>query len=594
MSNKELLFYDVECFQYDSLVVFKTRDNQEVAHFWSLLPEDEYVNDWPNGFESVFEVIRGKTLVGFNNYNYDDIMLFMMLRGADQFYLKRLNDSIISGMDESFNRKCAHQEFKSLGCDSLDCMQQIDVSMPSLKKIEGNMGRSIIESDVPFDIDRPLTEEEKETVLAYCRYDIESTIAIYNIREEMYFQTKEQLIEMLRKDSARYWNTTTISANILMDRPARKWAHHEIPQELWRNVEGIPGDVWDMWENASYMNRDEKKPSITVRAFDCDITFGFGGLHGANIHLHEFSDVKLLDVASMYPSIIIKLNALGPGVEKYRSMRDERVSIKKTNPTKAQALKLILNSVYGNLKNKHSILYNPMAAVSVCIYGQVCLFDLCKSLAEAGYTIVNINTDGVAFVDMRGAGDEYMEIQSQWEEKYDLTLELDEFDYWIQKDVNNYVARHGEQIKTKGGECNKYQFENLFSNNDARIVQIALVEKLIFDTDPLKTITEHLDEPKLFQYVLKAGNTYKGVSDEKGNWQNKVNRVFAAKKDCGKEVTRLYKVRQDGGRVNFADAPETMYVFNGDLADLYGFSDIVDISHYYSLVMKKLEGWEHV
>ena len=46
--------------------------------------------------------------------------------------------------------------------NSLDCFQQIDVSRPSLKKIEGNMGRMILESSVPFTINRPLTHEEYE------------------------------------------------------------------------------------------------------------------------------------------------------------------------------------------------------------------------------------------------------------------------------------------------------------------------------------------------------------------------------------------------------------------------------------------------
>jgi len=46
------------------------------------------------------------------------------------------------------------------------------VSMPSLKKIEGNLGKSIVESKVDFNIDRKLTPEENLETIKYCEYDV--------------------------------------------------------------------------------------------------------------------------------------------------------------------------------------------------------------------------------------------------------------------------------------------------------------------------------------------------------------------------------------------------------------------------------------
>lgn len=590
MSN--LLIYDIEVFKYDSLVVFKDEDDREVAHFWSKLPGDEYAEDWPNGFEGVENLIKGKTLVGFNNYNYDDVILYEMMRGRPQKHIKMINDRIIAGDDMSSERKLAVNAFNLLNVKTLDCMQQIDVSRPSLKKIEGNMGFSIVESDVSFDIDRPLTDDEKETVLEYCSYDVESTIAIYKLRKSSYFDTKDELIKLLGKEKAYRWNTTTISANLLLDNKESSWSKHRIPDCMWKSLQGIPADVWAMWDEADYQSRNDKRRTRTVTRFGCDVTFGFGGLHGSRKNEHRFTDVKLLDVSSMYPSIIILLSALGKGTEKYKALRDERLAIKHTDPIKSAALKLVLNSVYGNLKNQYSLLYNPLAATTVCIYGQVSLFDLCERLNRAGYKIININTDGVAFSGTANTKDEYKDIQAEWEKDYGLSLELDEFELWIQKDVNNYVAMQSGHIKTKGGECNKYSADNFFSNNDIRIVQIALVDYLIYGRSPLKTIMENLERPVLFQYVLRAGGTYKGVYDIDGNRMQNVNRVFAARKDSGVPVTRLYKVRHDGGRVNFPDAPEDMYVFNGNLNGFTNFRDVIDVQHYYDLVMKKLEGWK--
>ena len=64
----DILIYDIEVFKYDSLVVFKEITGAEVAHFWSK-PDGGFPADSPNGFERVPEVIRGRTIAGYNNYN---------------------------------------------------------------------------------------------------------------------------------------------------------------------------------------------------------------------------------------------------------------------------------------------------------------------------------------------------------------------------------------------------------------------------------------------------------------------------------------------------------------------------------------------
>lgn len=585
-----LWFYDIEVFRYDSLVVMKDIDNSIRGVWWSS-PPGEFPEDSPNGFEGIRGFIEGCTLVGYNNHHYDDIVLTAMMEGEPQSRIKAVNDAIIGGRDEdvlALRRKAS-------SLDTLDTMQQIDVSMPSLKQIEGNMGRSIIESEIDFDIDRPLTDSEKQTVLQYCAYDVETTIAIYKLRENSYFKAKDALLTMLPERSKlknpRKLNTTTISADILLEKPLPKWSSIRLPENVEKTPE-IPDKVWDMWHSQELTNdREAKDEKITVRAYGCDITFASGGLHGVAVRGKEFTKVKLLDVGSMYPSIIVNLEALGPGTEEYNRMRQERLLLKKTDKLMADAYKIVLNSVYGNLKNRYSILNNPMASLSVCTYGQLALYDLSRRLYEAGYTLVNLNTDGVAFVDYKGIGDRWEDVQREWEGVYHLYLELDEFDRWIQKDVNNYVAVAPDgHIKTKGGDCNRYLQDKFFTNNNARIIQMALVDKLLKDVPVSKTVRSHLDNPALYQYILKAGRTYLGVVDGEDREYQNVNRIFAAKE--GPETIRLYKKRADGGLVNFPDMPEHMFVWNGEVADLGDrFRQVVDIAHYCQVTEKKLEGW---
>lgn len=558
----DYLFYDIEVFSHDAFVVFKDINKKLIRVFH-------------NNFVQLADFIKDKTLIGFNNYWYDDKILVYMTELKPVHLIKKLNDEIISGVKINFISK---PKFKSL-----DVFQQIDVSMPSLKKIEGNMGRMILESSVPFTIDRPLTTEEFNDVLDYCIYDVDTTIDIFKKREKSYFQPKKSLIEMLENEAAAKWNTTTISANLLLKKPLPKWSSVRIPPDMWLLVPEAVRELWLDKARSYVFSGTTTKGSVTIEAFGCEIQFAFGGLHGAHKTIKREKNVKLLDVTSMYPNIILILKALGEATEKYRKILNKRIAIKHVDETLSEALKLILNSVYGNLNNKYSTLNNPLAALSVCIYGQIALFELCKKL-DPFCTIININTDGVAFIPH---DDNYIAAYKEWEKEFLLTLEEKIFDLFVQKDVNNYIAVKGEKLICKGGDVNRYEQDALFKNNNARILDIALVDNLVHGKDVLDTLNENLDQPHLYQYILKAGGTYRGTFDENGNEYNKVNRVFASKK----EGFCLFKRRYDDGLVRFADAPLNMYLWNDDCAELVDFESIIDINHYYQLIRKRLERW---
>src|SRR3982751_2857023 len=519
----QYMFFDIEVFKYNALVVFKDENKKLLRVFH-------------NNFKGLADFIKGKVLVGYNNYHYDDFILHAMIDQKSNKQIKEMNDRIISG--EKLRLK--YRKF-----ESLDCFQQIDVSNPSLKKIEGNMGRMILESSVPFSLDRELTEEEFYQVLEYCCYDVDMVVELFKIRMKSYFKPKFSLVDMYEDEKAIRWNTTTISGNLLLKKPLPKWSNIRVEEEL---LELVPPDVREIWlERSQDFSKKKTNKTITINEFGNEIQFGFGGLHGAHTEIKKQKKVKLLDVKSMYPHIILILNVLGEASEKYKSILDKRLAIKHVDKILSEALKLILNSVYGNLNNEYSMLYNPNALLSVCVYGQIALYELCKRIAPYS-TILNINTDGVAFIPHDEA---YIPIYKQWEKDFKLDLEEKDFDYIYQKDVNNYIAIKGDYMECKGADVNKYLEDSLFRNNNARIVDIALVDKLVKNKDILETLKENVTQPHLFQYVLVAGGTYQGTFDEKGNKYNKVNRIFASKKQgfC------LYKKRHDNGLVRFADAP---------------------------------------
>lgn len=556
---EELMFFDIECYAFDSFVIFKDIDKNILGCFTDK-----------DRFKGLSSFIKGFTLVGYNNYFYDDFMLEAMLNGWNAQQLKALNDDII----HSRTKRYVKGKFKSL-----DCFQQIDVGMPGLKKIEANMGRKILESSTGFDIDRPLTGAELREEMDYCSYDIDNTIDIYLLRKHSYFEPKESLVDMVGKGER--WNTTTLSANaVLGNDKLQKWSDIRLNGDDFSDtsmLELVPTEVVDLWKSGN------DKGKVTIEEFGCQIEFGFGGLHGKHKSIKRVKDLVMLDVKSMYPHIILIIKALGKYSDKYKEILEKRIAVKHQDKILSDALKLILNSIYGLLKNQYSNLYNPKAALSVCVYGQIALYELCKRISKVG-TIVNINTDGIGFI----PHGEYEHIWHEWEEEFKLELELDSFDELIQRDVNNYIGvKDGKVVKCKGGDVSRYKSDQFFKNNSSRILDIALVDKLVYGKSVIDSVIEHMDDPKLYQIILQAGGTYKGTFDTEGNKYNKVNRVFPTRTGS----TCLYKKRADDGLVKFSDAPDKMYVWNDDVSKLENFNRIVDLNHYVQIIEKRLEKW---
>lgn len=569
------------------MVVFKNYEGETVKVFSSSLDGlgelvDKGLIDG-EGYKKLKSYLRGKTIVGYNNYWYDDYILYAMATTRLNPFIKKWNDNIIQGLNMTGMQRIDV-------CKTLDVFQQIDVSRPSLKKVEGNMGKSIVESTVAFDTQRKLTPEENYETFKYCEYDVLNTLEIFKMRIN-YFESKKSIVEMLPEDLqdvAYRWNTTSIVGQLL--NPKQKALQKRlIGQEM---MDHVPEEVQQMWKELDMWKPGEKFKTnkVIVEEHGIVFEFGWGGLHGAPSEIVSTENVKLKDVTSMYPNIIINLMGLEDKTEEYKGILETSTRLKhEGRKAEREPYKLILNSTYGLLNNKYSQLNNPWLAYSVCIYGQIALFVLCERLANVGATLINVNTDGVAYT-IDGNMDE--EIVQEWEQSFRLSLETDRYKTWIQKDVNNYIAITNNGYMTlKGGDVNKYYKDKFFSNNDIRIVQIALVDYLTKDVPIQETIVKNLDKPLLFQYILKAGSTYKGVvykHDPEKILSTTTNRIFAAKSD-GVEIL---KKRQDGGLVKFADAPEKMFLWNGDVSEIPNFEKIIDKQWYYDLTMQKLKAWQ--
>ena len=561
---KEVLIFDIEVFKHDTIIVFKRYN----MHGYLSMHND---------FKGLKDLIKDKLLVGFNNYNYDNYILAAILQGKNQEEIKKINDYIISGSD--VKNLGLNKEVYSI--NSLDTFQELPNRI-SLKEFQANYGMDIEETPISFDLNRPLTGAELDLVKKYCQHDVFATEKLLNERIESYFNPKIQLCNMSDKNSIR-WNTTTIAADILTDgNKVIPWKDTKFNIML---LKFVPVEVVAYWAK----NYIESAQGKSVSAFNIEVdgynlSFGFGGLHLGEKVIAK--DVVLLDVSSMYPNIIVNNKLLDDKTNIYNDILKKRIIEKNEgNIVKSNALKLILNSVYGNFKNQYSNLYNPMAAISTCLLGQIAIFNLFDRLKNHG-EIININTDGIAFVPKNNL---WKKIAIDWMDDWELPLTHKYYTKWIQKDVNNYVALAKDgSITTKGADTSKYEYDVL-GKVKANIVDKCVVNYLLHDIPIKETILNNLNEPKLFQIVLKNTNKFVATVDQNGIATNKVNRVFASKNTD----TCLYRLKENGNTAKFPDAPSKMYVYNEDLdnLDIKEFKEIIDVEYYEALVDKKLRNW---
>lgn len=121
--------------------------------------------------------IQKKFGYGYNSAHYDAPMSQGIL--TDKLFTEsrcfEFSNAIIKAQDADIPlfgilNKFGITDFYSSPILSYDVMG--DGSFFSLKQLEGFLGMNIVESVVPFDIDRPLTEEEKIDVEKYNRADL--------------------------------------------------------------------------------------------------------------------------------------------------------------------------------------------------------------------------------------------------------------------------------------------------------------------------------------------------------------------------------------------------------------------------------------
>lgn len=140
-----------------------------------------------------------------------------------------------------------------------------------------------------------------------------------------------------------------------------------------------------------------------------------------------------------------------------RWLRDTRLTAKHAkeevipginNKVLAEVLKIVINATYGKLGFDSFFIYDRLALLKVTINGQLLIMMLIEELELNGIHIVSGNTDGIVVKLYNNKRDDFKRITESWMEKTGFTADSEEYECYINRDVNNYVIR--EKPNKKG------------------------------------------------------------------------------------------------------------------------------------------------
>ena len=583
----KIVTYDCEVFSHDWIVVFK---DKETGIFTVVHNDNEALRSC---------ISEDAIYIGFNSKHYDQYIIKGICADFSPQELKQLNDYIIAG-NQGWQYPLLNGFYFSF--NNVDIRDDTQQGL-SLKAIEGHMGISIQETEVDFNLDRPLTQEELDQTIFYCKHDVDATEKLTEIRKD-YLKNKINLGRMagLTDTKAMAMTNGKLTAAMLK---ATAQKHDDERQYVYPDNlrrEYIPQEVFDFFDRMYDPNISDAeyfKSKLEISVGECPVTIGFGGIHGAipNYFWSEQEDpeeaIRNKDVGSYYPHLCT-INGYTsrniPSPQVYENVLESRMKAKAAGDiATANALKLVCNTTYGCLLNQYNDLYDPLMGRSVCISGQLYLLELTRHCYQdiPGLKIVQLNTDGIMVQCRKEYLSQLDEICDEWQSRTGFELETDSVIKIAQKDVNNYVEiQEGGKAKAKGGYLVKgISTVGAFNiNNSCCIVATALKEYFVNGT-PVEETIENCNDIFQFQIIAKAGAKYKEayhvVGDRKEQVQ-KVNRVYAT---ADTSYGKLFKVKaEDDTTAKIESLPEHCIIDNDNQLTIAD----VDKNFYIEMARKRV------
>lgn len=562
--KQRIVFFDCEVFPNLFLVNWKYDGDPDDACVRMINPSAAEIED-----------LVKLPLVGFNNRKYDNHILYARMMGYTNIQLYKLSQKIVNGDREAF--------FPSAYNLSYTDVYDFCSKKQSLKKWEIALGIHHQELGLPWD--QPVPEERWEEVAAYCDNDVNATEKVFHDRMAD-FQAREMLADLSGltvNDTTRQHTTKIIFGN------------ERHPQLVYTDLsETFPG----------YQFIDGKN---MYRGEDAS----FGGYVYANPGV--YTNVALLDVASLHPSSIIAMNVFGEYTSRFNDILQARIAIKHKDYEKAktmldgkltpylgspddakklaQALKIVINSVYGYTSATFDNPFKDPRNVNniVALRGALFMMTLRDEVQSRGFEVAHIKTDSIK---IPNATPEIIQFCMDFGHKYGYNFEH-QATYSRLCLVNDavYIARHAssEWCKAQYGyvpeECEETSRDYVRWEATGLQFKVPYVYKTLFSKEEI--VFDDLCETK----SVTSGAIYidldEGLAEGEHNYTfiGRVGRFCPMKPGTGGGV--LYRVKDD--KYAAVTGTKGWRWMEAEMVSRLNKQDDIDLDYYKSQVNDAVE-----
>lgn len=248
-------------------------------------------------------------------------------------------------------------------------------------------------------------------------------------------------------------------------------------------------------------------------------TLATGGIHSVDTPGVLKSDDKYIyihyDIGSFYPSIMVAYEIAPKHLNKsiFVKMVDyfrlTRLECKHTsdsekmlisgvpNKLSAEALKIVINAIYGKFGSDTFWLYDKFAQLQVTINGQLMTMMVVEALELAGIHVISANTDGIIVKLPRDKEEEFKQITDDWCSSNKMTADSEKYKIFVKRDVNNYFNiqenKKGDITEYKGALDPKQYLKDLKKGFDMPIVAKAVYEYFANNIPVMTTLKNHKD-----------------------------------------------------------------------------------------------------
>lgn len=437
-SDERLVFFDTEVYPNLFVVCWKYRGDADVVRM---------IN--PSG-QQIEELVKMK-LVGFNCRRYDNHILYGRIMGYSEKELYLLSQRVVAGeksglFGDAYNLSYADVwDFSSV--------------KKGLKRFQIELGLNHKELNLPWD--QPVPEEDWERVVDYCANDVVTLEQVFENRIQDFVarQILAELSGLTVNDTTQKHTARIIFGND--KNPQEKFVYTDLSKTF-------PGYHYD----------------AGTSTYKGEVT-GEGGYVYAEPGM--YTDVTVLDVASMHPTSIEMLDLFGPYTKNFSDLKAARIAIKRGDYGSARkmlggrlgpylgsesdakalsdALKIVINIVYGltsasfpnpfrDARNKDNI---------VAKRGALFMVELKHAVQDKGFQVVHIKTDSIK---IPGASPEIIDFVVDFGKEYGYDFELeDPYQKFCLVNDAVYVAKKADGTWTATGAQfqEPYVFKTLFS-----------------------------------------------------------------------------------------------------------------------------------